>query len=226
MKLAVGGAACVAIAGLVSLMVTWWASPLDKVAADQFGFFDQRDIVPLGYAVFAFALGVTAGMLIKRTVPAMGATLVAFAAVRVADTYWLRAQLVSPVHASSTFAAASSTGFAITPVGVTFVAGTPTIANGMVLSSRIADRAGHTATAQTLHEFVARHCPAISRVGPGNQAAFNHCVTSLSGQFHMAVTYDPPSSYWTLQWYETGIFIALAAALAGFCLWWVRARLA
>src|SRR5690349_12771297 len=31
----------------------------------------RRGITPLGYAAFAFALGVTTGLLIRRTVPAM-----------------------------------------------------------------------------------------------------------------------------------------------------------
>ena len=46
--------------------------------------FDARGIVPLGYAAFAFALGVTVGMLIRRTVPAMAITLAVFVAVQIA----------------------------------------------------------------------------------------------------------------------------------------------
>ena len=38
------------------------------------------------------------------------------------------------------------------------------------------------------------------------------------------VTYEPASRYWPLQWYETGIYLALALALAGLCLWWIRPR--
>jgi len=33
------------------------------------------------------------------------------------------------------------------------------------------------------------------------------------------ITYQPGSRYWPLQWIETGIFVALALALAGFCFW-------
>jgi hypothetical protein len=33
--------------------------------------FDARDIAPVGYAAFAFALGVTVGVLVRRTLPAM-----------------------------------------------------------------------------------------------------------------------------------------------------------
>ena len=83
-KLGVVGLASIAVAGLLSLMVTWWSSPIDRVNADRFrlGIFAERDIVPIGYAAFAFALGVTAGLLIRRTLPAMAATLVAFVGAR------------------------------------------------------------------------------------------------------------------------------------------------
>ncbi|HMG31929.1 MAG TPA: hypothetical protein VK585_17605, partial [Jiangellaceae bacterium] len=39
-----------------------------------------RGIVPIGYALFGFALGVTLGMLIRRTIPAMAATLAIYGA--------------------------------------------------------------------------------------------------------------------------------------------------
>jgi hypothetical protein len=46
------------------------------------------------------------------------------------------------------------------------------------------------------------------------------------GALHLRqlVTYQPASHYWPLQWAETGIFLALALALAGLCYWWVRRR--
>ena len=40
-----------------------------------------------------------------------------------------------------------------------------------------------------------------------------------------AVIYQPGSRFWAFQWYETAIYLALAAVLAGFCVWWVRRRL-
>ena len=45
-KLGLVGLASMAVAGLLSLMVTWWSSPLDRVNADPFTLFDQRGIVP------------------------------------------------------------------------------------------------------------------------------------------------------------------------------------
>ena len=97
-KLGLVGLASVAVAGLFSLMVTWWSSPIDRVNADPFAVFDHRGIVPFGYAAFAFALGVTTGMLLRRTVPAMIVTLVAFTGIRVAVTRWVRPDLIAPLR--------------------------------------------------------------------------------------------------------------------------------
>ena len=40
--------------------------------------------------------------------------------------------------------------------------------------------------------------------------------------YRQRVIFQPASRYWTLQAIETAIFLALAAALAGFCFWWIR----
>jgi len=80
-KLGLIGLAAMATAGLLSLMITWWASPIDRtggfpasmsqqVSRFSLVLFGARGIVPVGYAAFAFALGVTAGVLIRRTLPA------------------------------------------------------------------------------------------------------------------------------------------------------------
>ncbi len=84
-KLAVVGGASMVAAGLMSWMLTWWASPCRHAQRQSFRFviFDSSYIAPIGYAAFAFALGVAAGVLWRRTVPAMATTLVVFIAVRV-----------------------------------------------------------------------------------------------------------------------------------------------
>jgi hypothetical protein len=38
------------------------------------------------------------------------------------------------------------------------------------------------------------------------------------------ITYQPASRFWAFQAYETAVFVVLALALAGFCLWWIRWR--
>jgi hypothetical protein len=87
-----------AVARLLGFLLTWWASPLDRAHGNQYATFDQRDIVVLGYTAFAVTLGVSAGTVIRRTLPAMATTLIAFIATRLAANFWVRPHLLAPAH--------------------------------------------------------------------------------------------------------------------------------
>ncbi|NNN07576.1 MAG: hypothetical protein HKL85_00060 [Acidimicrobiaceae bacterium] len=100
-KLCLVGLASMAVAGLFSLMITWWSSPFDRVGMTHFPVFSERGIVPIGYAAFAFALGVSAGVLIRKSLLAMAIALVGFAAARVAVTFWVRPNLERTIHTNS-----------------------------------------------------------------------------------------------------------------------------
>jgi hypothetical protein len=214
--------------------VTWWFHPIDRVNANQFvaTVFEVRNIAPIGYAAFAFALAVTAGVLIRRTVPAMATTIIGFVAARLAFTHWIRPHLLAAAHAVTPLSSASNIGFQGDPSGaVTFIATNPHIPNAWTISSRIVDNAARTPTTQTLHTFLQRICPNIGAPpnsgGTGRPAptTFQDCIAHLSAKFHLAVTYQPASRYWTFQWLEMAIFLAAALILAGICFWWVRRRL-
>lgn len=231
-KLGTLGIASIAVAGLLSLMVTWWASPLDRTHMSQFSTFDERDLVPIGYAAFAFALAVAAGTVIRRTIPAITGALFAFVGARLAVWHWVRPHLAAAIHRDLPMSAAHHFGFVSSPAGAVFVAGDPSIDNAWILSNRIVDKAGNSATAQGLHRFVQAHCPSIAdrlstspgHGGPPAQGAFEHCLGAISAKFGLAVTYQPHNHYWPLQWYEAAIFILAALALAAFSFWWVRRR--
>src|ERR1039457_1856985 len=91
--------AAAAWGGAVSGLVTWWSGPDNALQLDQFkpGRFDIMGIVPVGYALFALALGVCAGALLRRTIPALAVTLGGFIAVRAVITLWLRPHYMSAV---------------------------------------------------------------------------------------------------------------------------------
>ena len=63
--------------------------------------FGARDLTPVGSAAFAFALGVTIGLLARRAVPAIAITLAIFTAVQVAVPLWVRPHLIPPVRTVS-----------------------------------------------------------------------------------------------------------------------------
>ena len=91
--------AAVAWGGVVGALVTWWAGPRNTVAANQFspGTFDVQGIMPAAYSLFAMALGIAAGTLIRRVLPALGVTLGVFFAVRLMIMGWVRQHYMTPV---------------------------------------------------------------------------------------------------------------------------------
>lgn len=196
--------------------------------------FDERDLVPIGYAAFAFALAVTAGCLIRRTLSAIAAALVVFAGVRLAVWHFVRPHLAAVTHAQLPMSGAQHVGFISGPAGAQFVAGNPAIDNTWMLSSRIIDKGGHPAGAVTLHRFFESACPviasgvshlrAVGSARPPSLVAFRDCVRQIGAHFGLAVTYQPAKHYWQLQWLELAIFLAGAVALSAFCFRWVRRR--
>jgi len=243
-KLALVGGASVAVAGLLSLMITWWSSPIDRVNADPFGLFDERGIVPLGYAAFAFALGVTAGMLLRRTVPAMVATLGVFAAVRVAIDRWVRPHLLAPLHISAplTMPAGNVSPVALaTPSPGDWVISDLTVnGTGQVIGQdgvinfgggrygigvSVADGKVTVPGAGVCpNKFPAPTLVHNANAGPppGMAQAVQECYARLG--IRQLLTYQPTSHYWPLQWYELAIFTGLALVLAGFTFVWLRRR--
>ena len=78
-KLGVVGLAAMAAAGLAVVAVSWWSSPLDAVTfggVSRLGpvTFDARGFTVLGQAAFGLTFGAAAGLLIRRTLPAMAVT--------------------------------------------------------------------------------------------------------------------------------------------------------
>src|SRR5207247_984538 len=101
-KVALIGPVTAAGGALFALLVTWWSSPLVKASDDRFavGIFDLRGIAPIGYVLFALALGVAAGAMIRKTLPAMAATLGGFVVVRVVVDVFVRPHYMATRTAS------------------------------------------------------------------------------------------------------------------------------
>jgi hypothetical protein len=129
-KVGVIGFASVAVTGLLSVMLTAWSSGAENQGRFGTAMFAQRGIAPMGYAAFGFTLGVTAGLLIRRTLPAMAATLVAVLAARIVVQNWVRPH----------FAAALTLSQASSAVNGDPVQAKP---GGWVVTNNMLDAAGH-----------------------------------------------------------------------------------
>ncbi len=226
-KLGLVGLASMAAAGLLSLLATWWSSPLDRVQMGPFATFDQRDLVPIGYAAFALALGVTAGVLIRRTLPAMATTLAVFVAVRVVIKEWARPYLIAPLRITRTDTTWTGTGGRRAASRVPGSSPTTSSTVRVARSARTAALGANIAIRPRGIEIAGvGRCPNIKppHHGQSADALIQRCVAQL--RIRDLLTYQPASRYWAFQWYELAIYLGLALLLAGFCLWWVRRRLA
>jgi ABC-type transport system involved in multi-copper enzyme maturation permease subunit len=95
-KLAVVTAAAVLTAGVATILLTWAAAPVDDLADNHFStvLFGARNLAPVGYAVFAVALGTVIGLLTRRTLPAMALTFVLFLVAQFAVPNLIRPHLL------------------------------------------------------------------------------------------------------------------------------------
>lgn len=230
-KLGLLGSASAAAGGLGSLAVSWWMEPIDKAAASDYPrmapmLFAARGLVPVGYAVFAFVTGVVVGMLVRRTVPAMAITLAVFVAVQVAIPMLVRPHLFVPVKETNAVTIADLEGMMRTPEGRTRVVldPQPPGSGAWTLSSRTLDPDRNAVSEIWLPVSAGSSCPA----DPAKPAQGAECIVERLDDLGYAVelTYQPASRFWRFQWAEAGIYLALSFGLAGFCLWWVRRRLA
>ena len=224
-KLMVPGLAALAVAEGLSLMQAWWAAPIGRaVGLGGTGggiartgrfyplVFATHGITPLGYAAFAFALGVTAGVLIRRTVPAMAVTLAIFAAVQLAVPLWIRPHLFPPVHTTIAIAGDISIGGGGPQGNFTLTTSTlPGHPGAWIVSSGTVNAAGNPVSA----------FPACTQTF-GSPSSTLACLASHG--IRDAVAYQPASRYWAFEWTETAIYLALALALSGFCFWQLARR--
>jgi hypothetical protein len=187
--------------GAISALVTWWSGPDNALHLDAFnpGRFDIMGIVPVAYALFAMALGITAGALLRRTLPAMAVTLAGFIAVRAVIALWLRPHYMSAI--TTTY----NVLHGYTPPG-----------SYWPLAQGILGPTGQPISTDTVGPVIAgiplSYLPASCAPNAGANHIAPSCAQALA-RFHGFVTYQPAGRYWAFQGIEAGIFLLLAAIL-------------
>jgi hypothetical protein len=83
--------AAAAWGGALAALFTWWRGPDNALDSPvKFIYFDIQGVAPIAYSMFAMALGIAAGALFRRVVPAIMTTLVVFPAVRISIALFFR----------------------------------------------------------------------------------------------------------------------------------------
>lgn len=177
-------------ASVLSLLFTWYRTPLDRVYGRfDTSSFDLEGSVPFAYVLFALGLALAAGVVWRRTAPAIVVGFAGYVASRLFVDGWLRQRFVTPLSATW---APHSRG--------------PSLTRAWVISEGPSDRAGHAFTGGFA---VLKHC---ARAGQNVKMLDPHCLMRYGAGYNHAV-WQPASRFWEFQGIETALFGGVAVLL-------------
>jgi hypothetical protein len=203
-KLALLAIAVTAAAGAFSLLFSWYYQPffaarLDGVLAPQL--FVLRGVDYAAWTLLAFALGAVAGVLIRRTVPAMATSLAAWAGLYLGTVLFLRQRYQTPLVTK----------------------GSPSYYNPpWVVGTWYTGPNGATVGQQTIRSVMSQ-APASVRNSPNPNAA---SVYLSAHHYTQWTNYHPESGFWHFQLIEGGWLLVLSLLLLAATIWLVRHRAA
>jgi hypothetical protein len=196
-----------------SVLLSWFYQPyfapgnqtLGPYANSPFAWFNLREVAFPAWILVAFAIGALVGMLIRRVVPAIVATLAAYAGLLLATGGLLREHYLTPLVTTNNFNLPSTAW----------------------IISQWSTRGGRFAFAgrppgSLLNQFCASVPP-----GPGGKPSsgtFAQCLAQHG--YTQWTSYQPASRFWSFQWIEGGWLLALSALLIAATVWLVRRRAA
>jgi hypothetical protein len=181
----------------LTALVTWWSGTMNSLRGNRFdpGRFDMQGVVPVAYSLFAVCLGVAAGAVLRRTLPALGVTIFGYAAVRILVDGLLRVHYRAPVVLTSRLDQPDPAR-----------SGAWIISQGVTLNGQSLD--GVQASGQC--------------AGAATRPAMDQCLSDLG--YRLVTRYQPAGRFWTFQFIESGLFIGLAVLLLVVCVVAVRRR--
>ena len=198
-KTALLAAALVLLATLAGVLAVWWRSPFDHVEGRMApaGFDIEGTVVP-AYTFFALAVGVLAGVLLRRTLAAISLAAAAFVLTRLGVEKLLRPYYLSPLHRVASGATPN------------------THARDWIFDDKLVDSVGRRITS-------AREDLAVVHAQHAGIDAHQY-LASLG--WRRLITFQPADRFWTFQGIETAIFLTLALAAVAAAVLLLRRRTA
>jgi hypothetical protein len=171
--------------------------------------FDLRGIVVAGWTLAAFAIGVLAGVLIRRVVPAMFATIAAWSGLAVVTGVYLRRNYESPL-----------------------VTHTPNLPSADWVLTQSWAQGGKPVSLSTVSQILQKIGAGILAPGRVGQAPGSGTESTSPARYLLqhgitfSSSYQPASRFWPFQWIEGGWLLALSLLLMTAAVWLVRRRAA
>jgi hypothetical protein len=215
--------AAAAWGGAIAVLVTWWSGPRNAAFADAFqaNYFDQQGLVPVAYSVFATALGIAAGAVLRRTLPAIAIVIGGFIGMRLWISQDLRMHFMTPVTTFYGVAANFNP-----PAGSINTGGGLINKAGQLVTGSFGNVLIDGVPSTSLPAACQRLIPASANGPNGPSGATLNAVYGCLQQagYRQFISYQPISRYWAFQGIETGIYLAVAAALIAITFYAVRRR--
>ena len=198
------------VAVLVGFLFSWYYQPLIE-AGDNNGqlfptVFDLSGVALAGWTLIAFALGVFAGAIIRKVVPAMFVTLAAWAGLAALTGTFLRAHYIAPLVSKS-----------LTEPHPAWILSQNWIINGQpaTLDEINSTLAAIDARADSFQIF---------SPGPSTPANVDPFKYLTQHGYTLLTTYQPDDRFWVFQWMEAGWLLALSLLMLALAVRLVRRR--
>ena len=196
-----------AAAALIGLLFSWYYQPFiadgqtNSLAASTF---DLRGVAFASWTLVAFAIGGLAGLLIRRVVPALVATLATYAGLVLVVGVFLRQHYLTPLIARQQNLTVSA-----------------------LVTGNWGTKGGRTVfsfTGEPSYNVLGQFCPSGVGVKPssGLLGGFAQCLRQHG--YTLWASYQPANRFWPFQWIEGGWLLALSVLLIAATVWLVRRR--
>ena len=203
-KLALLGLTLAILSWAFSVLFAWffqpflWVEQMNQMTTE--GVFDTHGLVFPAFTLVSFVIGAFLGMLFRRIIPALAATLGAYLAIRLA-AWGIRGQyplsvVTSNAQQFTTYGTPSQPGFP------------------WILNTWVTGPGGQPASQSVLNQV------RDNLGGAGNQAV------SVPKGYTIWTRFFPPSHFWPMQLIEAGWLLLLALAVGAATVWLVYRRAA
>ncbi len=224
------------VAAAFAALNTWWFKTNNILNMNRFNTleFSTQGIVPIAYAVFAVSLGIMFGAWFRRTMAALGVTLLLLIAiVLVVVPNFVRPHYEAPLNYKVSLLANDGNGPLPSSGGTGLVLNqNPVTSKGRSInwsnppSECVITNAGipegHTEAIKQAggNGGPNTHIAIVSR--NGGPAININCLATLG--YQLDTKYQPPYRYWDFQRIETGLYLALSVIPIGATYWLVLRR--
>jgi hypothetical protein len=212
-----------ATAGALSVLLSWYYEPY-LTASNRFltgesplaSFFVLRGVAFAAWTLTAFAIGAVAGVLTRRVVPAIAATLVGYAGLAFATGLYLRPRYLPPLLSENLFSPAPSAWI----ISQWWTRGGRTV--GQSTMNPLMNRLFYQLL-PVVHASAAKGSDVKDQKAQTNLDILRYLLRHGYSQW---TRYQPASRFWPFQWIESGWLLALSVLLIAATVWLVHRRAA